>query len=86
MSDLEDIYKKKPEWIHLDSGGVLSVPVEELRMTNLPKPDCDGRIDFSKKKGANLIQNFPVGQTIENLNGSTWKMAGFYVFLWRSSE
>ena len=35
LSDLEDIYKKKPEWIHPDRGGVLTVPVEELRVTNL---------------------------------------------------
>ena len=68
LKDLEEIYKKKLEWDLVDSGGVLSVHVEELRMTNFPKPDRNGIVNFRKKKGVNLIQNFPVGQTVGNLN------------------
>ena len=68
LRDLEDMYKNNLEWDLVDRGGVLSVPVEELRMTNFPKPDRNGSMNFSKKKGVNLIQNFPVGQTIGNLN------------------
>ena len=68
LRELEDIYEKTPEWDLVSNGGVLSVPVEELRTTNLPKPGPDGCLDFSKmKKGAHVIQNFPVGQTIQNL-------------------
>ena len=60
LKELVDIYKKTPEWDLVSNGGVLSVPVEELRTTNLPKPGPDGCLDFSKmKKGAHVIQNFP---------------------------
>ena len=69
LKDLEEIYKKQPEWDLVENGGVLSVPVEELRMTSFPKPDLNGIVNFgAKKAGENHIHNHPVGQTVENLN------------------
>ena len=43
-------------------GGVLSVPVEEFRMNNPPKPDPSRNIEFGKKSGKaveNLIESYP---------------------------
>ena len=38
-------------------------------MINPPKPNHLGQIEFNKKRGGGkLIENYPVGQTIENLN------------------
>ena len=42
LKELEEDYESKPEWKLIKEGGVLSVPVEELRMENLPKPDRSG--------------------------------------------
>ena len=69
LKQLEEMYSGKPEWKVIENGGVLSVPVEEFRMINPPQPDGTGSVDFGKKKGGggNLIENYPVGQTIENL-------------------
>ena len=36
LKELEEDYESKPEWKLIKEGGVLSVPVEELRMENLP--------------------------------------------------
>ena len=40
-------------------------------MINPPKPDRTGHVEFKEKKGkgvGNQIENYPVGQTIKNLN------------------
>ena len=70
LKDLEDNYKSKPEWKVIEDGGVLSIPVEELRMENPPRPDRSGQVVFKEKRGrgGNQIESYPVGQTIENLN------------------
>ena len=49
---------------------MLSVPVEELRMENLPKPDRSGQVVFKEKRGGGgkQIESYPVGQTINKLN------------------
>ena len=50
---------------------MLSVPVEELRMINPPKPDREGKVRFEEKKGkgaGNQIDNYPITETISNLN------------------
>ena len=41
-------------------------------MINPPKPDRDGKVHFDEKKkkgNGNLIENYPIAQTISNLNG-----------------
>ena len=49
---------------------MLSVPVEELRMENPPKPDRSGQVVFKEKKGGQgkQIDDYSVGQTIEHKN------------------
>ena len=37
MKELEENYASKPEWKVIEEGGVLSIPVEEFRMTNPQK-------------------------------------------------
>ena len=70
LKELEENYASKPEWKVIEEGGVLSIPVEEFRMINPPKPDqTTGKVEFGKKKGGGKqIENYPVGQTIGNLN------------------
>ena len=71
LKELEENYRSKPEWKVIEEGGVLSIPVEEFRMINPPKPDRLGKVEFEQKKGngaGNQIENYPVGQTIKNLN------------------
>ena len=70
LKELEENYKRMPEWKMILDGGVLSVPVEEFRMENLPKPDRSGKVVFKEMSGGRgkYIENYPVGQTIENLN------------------
>ena len=51
LRELEENYASKPEWKVIEGGGVLSVPVEEFRMINPPKPDHSGNLEYSKKKG-----------------------------------
>ena len=46
LKELEENYASKPEWKVIEGGGVLSVPVEEFRMINPPKPDREGNIEF----------------------------------------
>ena len=36
LKELEDNYESTPEWKVIEDGGVLSIPVEELRMENPP--------------------------------------------------
>merc|ERR1712083_351843 len=71
LKELEENYKSKPEWKVIEDGGVLSIPVEGLRMENPPNPDrLSGQVVFKEKKGGGgkQIESYPVGQTIENLN------------------
>ena len=70
LKELEDANERKPEWKVIEDGGVLSIPVEELRMENPSRPDHSGQVVFKEKKGGagKQIENYPVGQTIDNMN------------------
>merc|ERR1719341_2477666 len=70
LKELDDKYERKPGWKVIEDGGVLSIPVEELRMENPPRPDRSGQVVFKEKKGGGgkQIENYPVVQTIDNLN------------------
>ena len=71
LRELEENYASKPEWKVIEGGGVLSVPVEEFRMINLPKPDHSGKLEFGKRKESaegKHIDSYPVCQTIDHLN------------------
>ena len=67
LKELEDNYVIKPAWTVIDDGGVLSIPVEELRMENPPRPDRSGQVVFKEKKGGGgkQIESYTVGETIE---------------------
>ena len=69
LKELEEDYESKPEWKLVKEGKVLSIPVEELRMENLPKPGRSGQVVFKEKKGGQgkQIDNYPVGQTIDKM-------------------
>ena len=54
LKELEEKYAKKHEWKVIEGGGVLSVPVEEFRMINPPKPDREGKVRFEEKKGKGI--------------------------------
>jgi len=68
LKELEDIYAGGANWRVIEDGGVLSVPVEELRMIDPPLPNRAGQIDFGMGGNGNKIENYTVGQTIEHLN------------------
>ena len=51
LRELEDNYERKPAWKVIEDGGVLSIPLEELRMENPPRPDRSGQVVFKEKKG-----------------------------------
>ena len=77
LKELEENYARKPEWKVIEGGGVLSVPVEEFRMINPPKPDREGNVQFGEKKGKGTkhqIDNYPVTQTIAQLNKEILRM------------
>ena len=69
LKDLEENYARKPEWKVIEDGGVLSIPLEEFRMLEPPKPDHSGQLAFDKKKGGKgtRIEDYAVCQTIEHL-------------------
>ena len=68
LKEVEENYASKPEWKVIESGGMLSVPIEDFRMINPAKLDRSGQVDFGKKKGGQKhIDNYPVAQTTENL-------------------
>ena len=46
LKELEEDYESKPEWKLIKEGGVLSVPVGELRMENPPKQNRSGQVVF----------------------------------------
>ena len=71
LKELEEKYASKSEWKVIKEGGVLSVPVEEFRMINPPKPDHSGKLEFGKRKESaegKHIDSYPVCQTIDHLN------------------
>ena len=70
LKELEDYYESRPEWKMIAYGGVLSIPLEDFRMIDHPKPDHSGKVGFNKKKGkkGTKIEDYSVGQTIEHLN------------------
>ena len=71
LKELEEKYASKPEWKVIEEGGVLSVPVEEFRMINPPKPDHSGKLEFGKRKESaegKHLDSYPVCQTIDHLN------------------
>ena len=72
LKELEEDYESKTEWKLIKEGKILSIPVEELRMENLPKPDRSGQVVFKEKKRGQgrQINDYPVGKSIENLNES----------------
>ena len=71
LKELDENYASKPEWKVIEGGGVLSIPMEELRMINPPRPDASGNVRFVEKRGKgakNQIEEYPISQTICNLN------------------
>ena len=64
LKELEEKYARKPEWKVIEEGGVLSIPVEEFRMINPPKPENFGKAKDGKET---KIENYTVGQTTKNL-------------------
>ena len=71
IKELEEIYASTASWKAIEDGGVLSVPLEEFRMMDPPKPNqATGQVDFGKAKGGKgtKIENYTVGETIGNLN------------------
>ena len=69
LKELEDNYRIKPGWKVIEDGGVLIIPLEELRMENPPRPDRSGQVVFKEKKGGGgkQIESYLVVQTIENM-------------------
>ena len=60
LMELEEDFTSNPNWKVIEKGGVLSIPVEEFRMINPPKPDRKGKVEFEKKKagtGGMAIEN-----------------------------
>ena len=71
LSELEEIYALTSAWKKIEDGGVLCVPIEELRMAKPPKPNQNsGQFGFQKAnvgKGTK-IEDYAVVQTIKDLN------------------
>ena len=71
LKEFEDIYASSATWKVIEDGGVVCVPLEEFRMIDLPQPNqATGQVNFGKAKGGQgtKIENYTVGQTVENLN------------------
>ena len=62
LKELEDNYDGTPEWKVVKDGGVLSIPMAELRMQNPPRPDRSGHVVFTERRGGNQIDSYPVVQ------------------------
>ena len=69
LKELEEHFESKSGWKKIEDGGVLVIPVEELRMENPPQPNRSGQVVFSEKKNRNQIDNYPIIQTVHNMNG-----------------
>ena len=71
LSELEEDFAITPDWKVIGSeGGVLSIPADEFRMTNLPEPDSAGKINFelaSMGRGTR-IEHYPPAQTDGHMN------------------
>ena len=70
LRELEKSFASNSEWKVIKDGGVVSLPVEEFRMINPPRPDKEGKIDYGRRvEGAGRkIEHYPPAQTIENMN------------------
>ena len=70
LKGLEEIYASKPEWKVIDERKVLSIPVEEFRVIDLPEPDHSGKVDFGKRKDGkgNTIDEYLPIQKVGHLN------------------
>jgi len=62
LKELEENYASKPGWKVIGEGGVLSIPVGEFRMIDPPN------FGQNKRKKGTKIENYTVGQTIDDLN------------------
>ena len=65
LKELEENYAGKPEWKVIEGGGVLSVPVEEFRMINIPKPDREDKVQLEEKTGGGA--GYHIRKTIQLL-------------------
>ena len=65
LKELEENYASKPEWKVIEGGGVLSVPVEEFRMINIPKPDREDKVQLEEKTGGGA--GYHIRKTIQLL-------------------
>ena len=71
LCELEEIYARTSAWKKIENGGVLCVPVEELRMAKPPQPDqVSGKFGFDKVKvgKGTKIEDYAVCQKIQDLN------------------
>ena len=70
LKELEEYFAFRPEWKVIKDGGVLSIPLEEFRMVDPPRPNLSGHVAFDKKKEGRgtKVEDHTVGQTIEHLN------------------
>ena len=73
LKEIEDIYSSGASWKQIEEGLVHSVPLEEIRVIDFPKPDrWPGQVEFATTRGGSgtKIENYTVVQTIANLNAS----------------
>ena len=71
LSELEEVYARTAAWKKIGDGGVLGVPVEELRMVKPPQPDQNsGKFCFDKVRvgKGTKIEDYAVVQTIKDLD------------------
>ena len=48
LKELEKYFALRPEWKVIKDGGVLSIPLEEFRMVDPPRPNRSGHVAFDK--------------------------------------
>ena len=70
--EMKENFAKTAEWKVIEGGGVLSVPVTELRLLNMPGPDRrTGKREFEKhqvRAKTNVIDYYSVDQTERRMN------------------